>query len=372
MKKSVELKFLFFLRVTIMVRLIKFYEEDLVNIVVNGKNYEVSQGKKLLTALEELGIQVPNFCYDSRIIEKDESCGICVVEVNGCKKKACEIELEDNMVVRTHTDEVVDERKAILKEIISEHPLDCLGCTKSGECKLQEYCYEYNVEQTSNACGENLALDSSNPFFTIDSNKCISCGKCVKICETLQCNEILKLDPLTKKVVVSGSGVIDETKCAFCGNCVSVCPVGALQAKEKTISRKWETKRTQTTCSYCGVGCQFDLLSKGNKIVGVEPVNIAPNDGLLCVKGKFGYKFIDHPERLKTPLIKENGEFREASWEEAYDLFLSKANKIKGEFGPDAFAGLASARCTNEDNFVFQKFMRVAIGTNNIDHCARL
>lgn len=343
-----------------------------MDIVVNGKQYSVSQGKKLIDVLEEVGVQVPNFCHDTRIVEKDESCGICSVEVDGEMKKACEVEAQRGMVVDTHTDAVTAKRRDILKEIVEDHPLDCLGCTKSGECKLQEYCYEYNVEQTSNSCGEDLKADSSNPFFTIDSNKCISCGKCVKICETLQCNDILKLDPATKKVVVQGEGVIDESKCAFCGNCVSVCPVGALQGKEKTSSRKWETKRTQTTCSYCGVGCQFDLLSKGNKIVGVEPVNIAPNDGLLCVKGKFGYKFIDHPERLTTPLIREDDGFREASWEEAYDLFHSKAAHIKGKFGPDAFAGLASARCTNEDNFVFQKFMRVAIGTNNIDHCARL
>jgi len=343
-----------------------------VNIVVNGKQYSVSQGKKLIDVLEEVGVQIPNFCHDTRIVQKDESCGICSVEVDGEMKKACEIETQTGMVVETHTDAVTAKRRGILKEIVEDHPLDCLGCTKSGECRLQEYCYEYNVEQTSNACGEDLTADSSNPFFTIDSNKCISCGKCVNVCETLQCNDILKLDPLTKKVVVQGEGIIDESKCAFCGNCVSVCPVGALQGKEKTRSRKWEIKRTQTTCSYCGVGCQFDLLSKGNKIVGVEPVNIAPNDGLLCVKGKFGYKFINHPERLTTPLIREDGEFREASWEEAYDLFHSKATDIKGKFGPDAFAGLASARCTNEDNFVFQKFMRVAIGTNNIDHCARL
>ena len=344
----------------------------MVKILVNGEHYNVSHEKKLIDVLGEVGVQIPSFCHDTRIIEKNESCGICSVEVNGEIKKACEIEAQDGMVIETHTNAVTNMRKGILKEIIEDHPLDCLGCVKSGDCKLQDYCYEYNVEQTSNACKESLMADSSNPFFTIDSNKCISCGKCVKVCETLQCNNVLKLDPVTKKVVVSEGVKIDESNCAFCGNCVSVCPVGALQPKEKTRFRKWEVERTQTTCSYCGVGCQFNLLSKGNKIVGVEPINMAPNDGLLCVKGKFGYKFIDHPERVKTPLIKENGKFREASWEEAYDLFLSKATEIKDEFGPDAFAGLASARCTNEDNFVFQKFMRVGIGTNNIDHCARL
>ena len=343
-----------------------------MKIVIEGKVIEVSQNKKLITILGEEGIIIPSFCYDSRVKPKDKKCGICVIEIDGKLEKSCEIKARDGMVIKINTEEIFTERKKVLEGIIEDHPLDCLGCKKSGECKLQEYCYEYNVEKTSNSCSENLPLDDSNPFFIIDPNKCISCGRCVDVCSTLQCNDILELDPNNRKVSVRDGKKIDFSDCAFCGNCVSVCPVGALLPKEKTKFRNWETKKTKTTCSYCGVGCQLELISKGDKIVGVNPVNEAPNDGLLCVKGKFGYKFIDHPHRVKTPMIKEKGEFRSATWEEAYDLFLEKAVKIKNEFGPNAFAGLASARCTNEDNFLFQKFMRVSIGTNNIDHCARL
>ena len=162
-----------------------------------------------------------------------------------------------------------------------------------------------------------------------------------------------------------------NSKCVSCGNCVSVCPVGALTPKAQKF-RHWETKEVQTTCSYCGVGCQLNLIVKGDKVVGAQPSLEGPNDGLLCVKGKFAYKFINHPDRIKTPLIKRNGKFEEVSWEQAYRYIRRKVIEIKEESGPEAFAGLTSARCTNEENYLFQKLFRAVIGTNNIDHCARL
>jgi formate dehydrogenase major subunit len=142
--------------------------------------------------------------------------------------------------------------------------------------------------------------------------------------------------------------------------------------KSKEKFRTWELKRVKTTCSYCGVGCQMELLVKGNKVVGVEPVNVEPNDGLLCVKGKFGYKFIDHPDRLKTPFIRKEGKLVEATWDEAYHLIAEKVLETKEKYGPDALGGFSSARCTNEENYLFQKLFRAVIGTNNVDHCARL
>lgn len=343
----------------------------MVTVNINGQKVKVSKDMTLCQAAESVGHIIPTFCYDKRF-EIEDKCGICIVECNGEKLRGCSTVVREGLEIKTHTPEIVKRRKEILESIIVDHPLDCLVCKKSGHCKLQDYCYEYGIEQKHNSCSEELPIDRSNPFYDIDPNKCISCGKCVAVCKTLQCNDVLTLDENNKKIKVAGDMIIDNSNCVFCGNCVSVCPVGALQAKEKTKYRNWEVEKTQTTCSYCGVGCQFDLITKKNKVVGVEPIMASPNDGLLCVKGKFGYKFIDHPDRLKTPLIKENGEFREASWKEAYELFVSKANKIKKEFGPNAIGGLSSARCTNEDNFLFQKFMRLAIKTNNIDHCARI
>lgn len=343
----------------------------MVKININGQEVTTSKDTTICQAAESAGHIIPTFCYDERF-ETEDKCGICVVECNGEIVKGCSVVVVEGLEIKTHTPEIIEKRREILESIIVDHPLDCLVCKKSGHCKLQDYCYEYEVEQRHNECREELSLDRSNPFYDIDPNKCISCGKCVEVCKTQQCNDVLTLDSDKKRVKVAGGTVTNNSDCVFCGNCVSVCPVGALQAKEKTKYRNWEVKKTQTTCSYCGVGCQFDLITKKDKVVGVEPVLVSPNDGLLCVKGKFGYKFIDHPERLKTPLIKENGEFREATWKEAYELFVSKANGIKGEFGPEALGGLASARCTNEDNFLFQKLMRVSMETNNIDHCARL
>ena len=345
-----------------------------MSIKVNRKEYPYSANTLVLDFLKNLDISVPTFCHDSRIAHKEQECGICVVEINGTLKKACETVIEDNMIIKTHSDLVISERKNILEGIISNHSLDCLGCEKSGECKLQDYCYEYEVHQSINTCKEDLDLDSSNPFYTINPNKCIACGKCVAVCTELQGSDILELTEENGKryVRAKNSSKVNNTKCLSCGNCVSVCPVGALLPKGKEEFRVWETESVRTTCSYCGVGCQIDFMTKDNKIVDAKPANIAPNDGLLCVKGKFGFSFVNHPDRLKTPYLKKDGKLQPATWEEAYGFIKNKMTEIKNNYGADAFGGLTSARCTNEDNFIFQKLFRAVIGTNNVDHCARL
>lgn len=345
-----------------------------MEIKINGRIFEADPGKNLLRVLGSAGIAVPSFCYDERIMMKEESCGICVVEADGKMVKACETAIWEGMEIKTHSQEVVAKRKTILEGIIEDHPLDCLGCEKSGECLLQEYCYEYGVEKRENACSETLEIDDSNPFYTINPNKCIACGKCVAMCKEQQCSNGLTLTEQNgrKAVRAKGAAMIDETACLSCGNCVSVCPVGALLPKSKTNYRKWEAEKVRTTCSYCGVGCQIDFSVKNNKIMEANPAPGEPNDGLLCVKGKFGYKFVDHPDRLTTPLIRRNGVLEKASWGETMEYLSARMKGIKDEFGADAFAGLTSARCTNEDNFIFQKLFRAVIGTNNVDHCARL
>lgn len=345
-----------------------------MGIKVNGREYKFSGKKKLLEVLQELNLEVPNFCYDSRLMHREESCGICVVEINGIMEKSCEVFVEDGMEIKTHSEEIFSKRKEILENIILNHPLDCLGCEKSGDCKLQEYCYEYGVHQSKNKYEEILEIDNSNPFYTINPNKCIACGKCVAMCKEQQCSNGLKLEIQNGKKAVKANGAdkINFTQCMSCGNCVSVCPVGALLPKSKVQYRNWEVETVRTTCSYCGVGCQIDFSVKDNKIVEANPANIEPNDGLLCVKGKFGYKFVDHPDRLNTPLIRKNGKLEPATWEEAYEVIRENMSETLANFGSDAFGGLTSARCTNEDNYMFQKLFRAVLGTNNIDHCARL
>ena len=197
------------------------------------------------------------------------------------------------------------------------------------------------------------------------------CKKCVRVCEELQ--EVSAIDCIDRgyntEITPFFREKLNESTCVSCGNCVSVCPVGALVPKNAEF---YNTKKVKTTCSYCGVGCQLELYVKDDKVVGSEPVYNEVNDGLLCVKGKFGYKFINHKDRLKSPLIKRDGKFEEVTWEEAYDYILENYNRISNEYGKESFAGLPSARCSNEENYLFQKMMRGVIGTNNVDHCARL
>lgn len=348
----------------------------MIEIIINGDKHKVKKGTTILDACKNAGIDIPTLCHDDRL-KPEGACRLCLVEVEGWNKlvTACSTKIKNSISINTHSEKVIKARKDILDLLISNHPLECLNCEKSGDCKLQDYAYEYEIEEVS-YIGEkrNAPIDYSNHFYTYDPNKCILCGKCVRVCSELQGTNAIGLENrgFDTKVVTPFDRGLAKSECVSCGNCIAVCPVGALMPKTKEKFRYWEIEKVTTTCSYCGVGCQMDLLVQGNKVVGVEPANGAANRGLLCVKGRFGYKFINHPDRLKTPLIKKDGKFHEATWEEAYKVIIDNIKKTKKEFGPEAFAGLTSARCTNEENYIFQKLFRGVIGTNNVDHCARL
>lgn len=348
----------------------------MVNIKINGLDYQVDDHISVLEACESVGISIPTLCNDDRI-EPHAACRLCVVEIEGWSglHTSCSLMVKDGMTVETHSSKVMNSRKDILDLLFSNHPEDCLTCDKSGQCKLQDYCFEYGIEKGSYR-GEKKddPKDYSNHFYTFDPNKCILCGKCVRVCSELQCTDAITLEGrgFDSKVSTPFDMGLAQSTCVSCGNCLAVCPVGALVPNRKEKLRHWEMEKVKTTCSYCGVGCQMNLLVNGEKVVGVEPAKGKANNELLCVKGRFGYPFINHPDRLKTPLIKKDGKFEEASWDQAYKFIADKMNEIKEESGPDAFAGLTSARCTNEENYLFQKMFRAVIGTNNVDHCARL
>jgi predicted molibdopterin-dependent oxidoreductase YjgC len=219
-------------------------------------------------------------------------------------------------------------------------------------------------------------METVNPFIVRDFGRCIQCGRCVQACNEVQVNNAINFGyrGAATKIVAAGDRPLKDSDCVFCGECVQACPVAALTEKDVRYRiRPWETRQVRTTCSYCGVGCQLYLHVKDNEVVKVSGVkDVAPNYGSLCVKGRYGFNFIHSSERLTTPLIKKDGEFKEASWNEALDLVAGKLSEIGNTHGSESIGVLTSARVTNEDNYVANKFTRAVLKTNNIDHCARL
>ncbi|EET99445.1 formate dehydrogenase [Enterococcus faecalis T2] len=348
---------------------------------IDNQEVTVPKGTTILEAAKGLGVEIPTLCH-LKELAPDGSCRMCVVEVEGGRRggltTACTAHCQEDMVVATHSEKVADSRRFILDLLLSNHKLDCFSCGKNGDCQLQQYALDYGIDATSFTEGKRMPChqeDTSNPFFSYDPEKCIMCRRCARVCQLRQGRDVLSIANrgFETKMMPSYGQAFDQSICESCGNCVSSCPTGALTAKDTKEYRKWETQKIPTTCPHCGTGCQMNLLVKNNRLVGVEPLDGPANKNLLCVKGKFAsYKFVGSGDRLTEPLIKRNGIFEPASWEEALTLVSSKFNEIKAENGPDALAGFSCSRATNEDNYVFQKMVRAAFGTNNVDNCARV
>lgn len=352
-----------------------------VTLSIDNQEVTVPKGTTILEAAKGLGVEIPTLCH-LKELAPDGSCRMCVVEVEGGRRggltTACTAHCQEDMVVSTHSEKVADSRRFILDLLLSNHKLECFSCGKNGDCQLQQYALDYGIDATSFTEGKRMPChqeDTSNPFFSYDPEKCIMCRRCVRVCQLRQGRDVLSIANrgFEPKMMPSYGQPFDQSICESCGNCVSSCPTGALTAKDTKEYRKWETQKIPTTCPHCGTGCQMNLLVKNNRLVGVEPLDGPANKNLLCVKGKFAsYKFVGSGDRLTEPLIKRNGIFEPASWEEALTLVSSKFNEIKAENGPDALAGFSCSRATNEDNYVFQKMVRAAFGTNNVDNCARV
>jgi formate dehydrogenase alpha subunit len=350
---------------------------ELVTLTIDGKEISVPAGLSVLEAAEHAGIHIPRLCYDPDLSSVG-ACRLCVVEIEGMRNlpASCVTTVAPGMVVRTDTPVVREARRTILELLIANHPLDCLTCEKSGECLLQRYCYEYRVLSPS-FTGERHAydLEDNNPFIVRDLNKCILCGRCVRACAEITCKDNLDFvnRGFNTKVAPFGDTTYAESDCVFCGNCVAACPTGALTEKQmQGKGRRWELQRVRTTCPFCGTGCNFDLCVRDGGVIGVTSNPSSPvNGNALCIKGRFGWDFISSAKRLTTPLIKRNGEFVPVSWDEALDMIAARFKEIRDKYGPDSFAALSSARCTNEENYLVQKFVRAVMGTNNVDHCAR-
>lgn len=350
----------------------------MVEIVINGKKRKVNSEDTILKAANKFGIKIPTLCYDDRI-KSTGSCRMCVVEIEGYRNlvTACTAPVREGMVINTESDRVKKSRKTNLELLWSKHNNDCLRCEKAGNCDLQDLCYLYDIEPINKVYEESLSenKDISNKFFKFDQDKCILCGKCVNVCDELQGQGAISYSErgYMSHIAHPFDQGMEKSDCVSCGNCVSVCPTGALMEKSKNKFRNWDIeKKVKTTCTYCGVGCQLELVVYDNKVVRVDAAMGDINNGLTCVKGKFGYGFINHNDRLTTPLIRKNGKLVSSTWDEAYDLIENKMKNNLKENGPDSFATLTSARCTTEENYILQKMFRGVIKTNNVDHCARL
>lgn len=372
-------------------------------IVIDGQALSFAPGETILQVANRNGIDIPTLCY-LKGASPTGACRICLVEVEGAKSlvASCATPAAAKMVVKTESPRVVRARRTNIELLLASGHHNCLVqdmdmdswtdfqlrsmeakehedlCPAYGDCRLQELAVRYQVRTGHFTPTDTpYPIENVNPFIVRDFSRCVLCGRCVQACNAVQVNNAISFGyrGSVSKIVAKGDRALRDSDCVFCGECLQACPVGALIPKQNSVSQQsaLEARKTRTTCPYCGVGCQLYLHVKDNKVFKVTGVEDAsPNYGSLCVKGRFGYEFIHDPARIKTPLIRENGDFREASWDEALGLVAERLTKIKGESGPDSIMVLSSARITNEENYLAQKFTRAVIGTNNIDHCARL
>jgi formate dehydrogenase alpha subunit len=352
---------------------------SLINIIIDDIKVKVKEGITILDAAKKVGIKIPTLCVMSELGFTPGSCRICVVEVVGVPAlvASCAYPVKEGLNIYTNNKRVARVRKMTLELLLANHPLDCMTCEKSGSCILEDLAYDLGIKKSRfEQNKKEITIDSNNPFIVRELDKCLLCGRCVEICNEIQQSNILDFGYRgTKTKIIVDVGVdLKNSNCVFCGQCVAVCPVGALVDKEaQGKGRTWEFTKVKTTCNYCGVGCNFDFNIKDGKIVKVTSNPESVVNGInLCVKGRFGYDYIHSKDRLTTPLIKRNGKFEKASWEEAYQLISSEFTQIKKESGSDSLAVLSSAKCSNEENYLLMKFSRAVLGTNNLDHCARL
>lgn len=378
----------------------------MIELNIDGRNIIAQPGINVLEAALAKDIDIPHLCFHPEL-SVSGGCRLCVVEVEGRPEPvaSCGLTCENGMVIRTQSDQLSAMRRDIIDLFVSDHPLDCVTCDKAGACLLQDYAYKYGVTETTyeKTISRSLYQDD-NPFFIRDHQYCILCGRCTRICD-----EIIGVNAIEivgrgfeSHVATPFDGPMIDSACIFCGSCVQVCPTAALMPVSRVgKGREWEMERKKTICGYCGVGCEIEYALKDGQITYAQSTPDAPVNGeLLCTKGRYGWDFATHKERLTSPMIRRDVAYQMGLTQEPWELptqspleirkpkiedsFISvdwdttlnfvgkKFAETVQNYGGDTIMGLASARCTNEENYLFQKFMRVGLGTNNVDHCARL
>lgn len=386
-----------------------------MSATINGRPQTIEPGERLIDLIHRSSVEIPQVCYHHQL-GPIQTCDTCMVEVDGKLVRACGTMALDGMSVVTESARAVAAQREAFDRILGNHLLYCTVCdNNNGNCTVHNTTGLLRVEhQEIPYSPKPYEVDMSNPFYRYDPDQCILCGRCVEACQSLQVNETLSIrwEDAHPRVLWDGGAPIGESSCVSCGHCVTVCPCNALMEKSmlgeagyftalpksalndmidvvkgiepevgygailqvsemESTMRESHTKRTKTVCTYCGVGCSFDIWTKGRHILKVEPADGPANGVSTCIKGKFGWDYVNSPDRLTKPLIREGDVLREASWDEALGLVARRFSEIKAATGPDSLAFISSSKCTNEESYLMQKLARGVIGTNNMDNCSR-
>ena len=351
---------------------------------VNNVPYDIQEGETILSLLKRNfgNDAVPTLC-DAPNLDPFGSCRVCSVDVSLAQdgpakaQASCHTPVMPGSYIYPDSNRIQKLRKNIVELVLTDHPLDCLTCEVNNNCELQTVAARVGIRDVRYPEGEthlDRKKDKSHAYMTSDFSKCINCFRCVRACDEVQGEMVLSMAGrgFDSHIVKSFESNFKESDCVSCGACAQACPTSAISDifESKSVAAD---EKVRTVCTYCGVGCNLEVAVSAGKIKSIQaPYDAEVNQGHTCLKGRFAFSFYNHHERLRTPLIRRNGELVPATWEEAYDYIASELTRIKTNFGPDYIAGISSARCTNEENYLMQKFIRAVIGTNNIDSCARV
>jgi predicted molibdopterin-dependent oxidoreductase YjgC len=349
-----------------------------ISLTIDGREVKGKEGQTILEVALSKGIDIPYLCYHPRL-SKTGACRVCLVRINGTMLKASCVEpITPGMNVVTEDEEIVKIRKFVLELLLTDGDHNCLYCDANGDCDLQNLVKRYNIGEVNpdrQRTIKEIDYVSSNALKR-NENRCILCGRCVKACREIQVSNVWSFAERGSHthLVADDGKRVGESSCVKCGQCAQMCPTGALTLQPVLgTGLNWELTKKSSICIYCGVGCKIDFYkNRQGQLVKAIGHPLGPNKDHLCIKGRFGFDFVQNAKRLSKPLIKKNGVFEEATWDEALDFAAGKLKEIKEKSGPDSIAALSSAKCTNEENYLVQKFMRAVIKTNNVEHCARL
>lgn len=347
-----------------------------ITITLNGREVSGQPGMTILDLARESGVAIPTLCHDPHLAPIG-ACRICMVEdeTSGGLVASCVTPIAPGMAINTESPRVQERRETLIKLMLASHPDSCLVCDKGNRCQLRKIASDMGVGMVEfRRIPQSATIEEVNPFIERDLSKCILCAKCIRACQELVVEGALDYigRGFISKPATLNDLPLENSECTFCGTCVALCPTGALTEKEKTY-RGATTAAIRTVCPFCGCGCDICLDVKDNHLVRARPdEDGSPSHGTLCVKGSYGYDFVHSRERLDTPMIRENGDFKAVSWEQALGLVAEQLTRVKETYGPSSLAVFGSSKCTNEENYLLQRFARCVLGTNNIDNGSRL